>query len=286
MHATLSARGQTVRYGAAHGVTVAESHFAPGLSIAEHTHTTGYACFTLTGSVVDTIAVREAVAAPGYSCYVPPQTPHANVFGPSGARCLLLELDATAGTFLREAGFDTATPWNGFGGENAWHALVFYRMLRQGAVSSLDFEELVIRAFERHPTTVAKRPRPPAWLSRVREMLDGELKRPPSLAVLAREADVHPMHLVRAFRAYGGCSPGAYVQTRRIAHACRLLLDSVLPLAHLALHLGYHDQSHFTRAFKARVGLTPGAYRATGLAHRGHPRRTAPTLSVEPSWDA
>ncbi len=272
MYAMLSARGHTVHYGAAHGVTVAESRFAPGLAIAEHTHATGYACFTLAGSVVDTIAVHEAVAAPGYSCYVPPETPHANVFGPFGARCLLLEIDATALASLREAGFDTTTPWNGFGGDNAWRALGFYRTLRQGAASSLDFEELIIRAFERHPTTVAKRHKPPAWLSRVREMLDSELERPPSLAVLAKAADVHPMHLVRVFRAHGGCSPGAYVQTRRIAQACRLLLDSGLPLARLALHLGYHDQSHFTRAFKARIGLTPGAYRAAGTGDRAHSR--------------
>ncbi|HVT39250.1 MAG TPA: helix-turn-helix transcriptional regulator, partial [Gemmatimonadaceae bacterium] len=71
-----------------------------------------------------------------------------------------------------------------------------------------------------------------------------------------------PMHLIRVFRVQSGCSPGEYVQTRRIARACRLLLDTELPLARIALHLGYHDQSHFSRAFKSRVGLAPGAYRA------------------------
>ncbi len=69
------------------------------------------------------------------------------------------------------------------------------------------------------------------------------------------------MHLNRDFRTHVGCSPGEFVQTRRIAHACALLLDSELPLTRIALHLGYHDQSHFNRAFKCRVGIPPGAYR-------------------------
>jgi AraC family transcriptional regulator len=261
MNSTLSAHGNTVRYGAAHGVAIAESRFAPGLAIEEHTHRTGYMSFTLAGSVVDTIAVREALAAPGYSCYVPPETPHANVFGSSGARCLLVETDKAALEFLRDVGSDVMTPWSGFGGMCAWRGLALYRVLRHGAATSLDFEEFILRSFEQRPAGVVKRLQPPAWLSRVRERLDAELERPSSLAVLARDADVHPMHLIRVFRTHTGCSPGEYVQTRRIARACRLLLDTELPLARVALHLGYHDQSHFNRAFKARVGIAPGAYR-------------------------
>jgi AraC family transcriptional regulator len=266
MNSKLSASGNTLRYGAAHGVAVTESRFAPGLAIGEHTHPTGYMSFTLAGSVVDTIAVREAIAMPGYSCYVPPETPHANVFGAAGARCLLVEIDTAALEFLEDVGSDVATPWCGFGGTSAWRGLTLYRVLRHDAATSLDFEEFVHRAFERRPAGVVRRPKPPAWLSRVRERLDAELRRPPSLALLARDADVHPMHLIRVFRAHGGCSPGEYVQTRRIALACRLLLDTTFPLARLALHLGYCDQSHFSRAFKARVGLAPGAYRARNPA--------------------
>jgi AraC family transcriptional regulator len=262
MNSTLSACGNTVRYSAAHGVVVTESRFAPGLAIAEHTHLTGYMSFTLAGSVVDTIAVREAVARPGYSCYVPPDTPHANVFGASGARCLLVEIDAPVLERLDDVGSDIATPWSAFGGASAWRGLALYRVLRRDAATSLDVEEFVHRMFERRPSPVVRRTKPPAWLSRVRERLDTQLERPPSLAMLARDADVHPMHLIRVFRTHSGCTPGEYIQTRRIARACGLLLDTELPLARVAVHLGYHDQSHFTRTFSARVGLAPGAYRA------------------------
>lgn len=241
---------------------MSESRFAASVTVHEHWHATGYACITLAGSVVDTIASRDLPAAAGYTCYVPPFTPHANVFGPAGARCLLFEIDGPALEWLGETGSDTMRPWSGFGGPAAWGGFLLYRVLRAGAATSLDVEAFLLSAFERRPASPPKASRVPRWLGRVRERLECELRRPPSLAALAREADVHPMHLVRAFRVHRGCSPGEYVQTRRIAHACRLLVDTQIPLARLGLELGYHDQSHFTRAFTARLGVPPGAYRA------------------------
>jgi AraC family transcriptional regulator len=248
-------------YGASRGLSVAESEFAPNRVIGEHTHRTGYLSFTLSGSVLDSLDTRHTAAAPGYACYVPAETPHANTFGSRGARCLLIELDNNALVDLREAGLDVLTPWSGFGGAAPWRAFKFYRALRNGAAVSLDVEEVVHTSFERRPVVRLRTSPRALWLARVRDMLEAALRRPPSIGELAREADVHPMHLIRAFRMRFGCSPGEYVQTRRIARACRLLLETHLPLARVALKLGFHDQSHFTRAFSARVGVAPGQYR-------------------------
>jgi AraC family transcriptional regulator len=278
MNAKLSARGITVPYAQSLGMSVKEGRFSAGLAIDRHTHGTGYLCWTLAGSALDTIDKRDYDAAPGYAYYVPPQTPHANVFGTAGARCLLIELDAPALEFLDDARLDSRNPWARFGGESVWNGLAMYARLRCGTASSLDVEELVLRAFDRRPMAVAKRVNPPAWLSRTREMLEVALERPPRLATLAREADVHPIHLARAFRTYIGCSPGEYVQSRRIAQACRLLLDSKIPLARIALGLGYYDQSHLTRAFTSRVGVSPGTYRAAvnpTRTERSQPELTA-----------
>ena len=266
---TLSARADNVRYAAAHGVSVREARFAAGLAVHEHWHVTGYACITLAGSVVDTIGSRDSPAEAGYTCYVPPFTPHANVFGPAGARCLLVEIESRALEWFGEAGLDTVRPWSAFGGAAAWGGFLLYRTLRSGTATSLDVEGFLLTAFGRRPAAPLRPSVAPAWLGRVRDRLESDLRRPPSLAVLARDADVHPMHMVRVFRAHRGCSPGEYVQTRRIAHACRLLVDTDIPLVRLGLELGYHDQSHFTRAFRARVGVPPGAYRAQA---QGFPR--------------
>lgn len=112
-----------------------------------------------------------------------------------------------------------------------------------------------------HPSPMGKG-QSPAWLPRVRALVETSGPRRPSVAHLARMASVHPAHLGRVFRAHVGCSPIAYMQELRVVMACRLLRESDLSLTQVALRLGFFDQSHFTRIFRARVGLTPGAYRA------------------------
>ena len=276
MHASLAGRAVTNHFRGASGIDVAESSFPGYIAIERHTHSTGYACWTLAGSAIDTVDARRFAASPGYAYYVPPHTPHANVFGNTGARCLLLEIDIRALGGLKELGRDVAQPWAMFGGDSVWEGLALYRKLRNGSASSLDVETLVHSAFEYRPGTAVKKSKPPAWLRRAREMLDAKLERPPRLAVLASDADVHPMHLVRVFRTQMGCSPGEYVQSRRIAQACRLLLDSKVPLSGLALSLGYYDQSHFTRAFTSRVGVSPGAYQIAAEARSTNASATLP----------
>jgi AraC family transcriptional regulator len=266
MHATLSAKGHTLRYSEDHGIGVKETRFPPGLSIERHTHSTAYLCWTLAGSAIDSIESRDFAAAPGYTYYMPAATSHANRFGSVGARCLLMELQPSAVEYLEDASVDVTTPWARFGGENLWRGLAMYSKLRHGTASSLDVEELVLRAFAPRDRVRPRRSKAPGWLSRTRELLDAALPRPPRLAALAREADVHPMHFVRVFRAHVGCSPGEYVQARRIAQACRLLLDSELSLTRIGVGQGYYDQSHFTRAFTSRVGVPPGAYRQAARA--------------------
>jgi AraC family transcriptional regulator len=116
---------------------------------------------------------------------------------------------------------------------------------------------------------------PPQWLIGVRGTLDAAAFHTPRLCELATVAGVHPVHLARAFRSHFGCTPRGYVQVRRLAEAMRLLTETDMPLATIALRLGYHDQCHFTRAFKARTALTPGMFRARHRADIGDPSQAA-----------
>lgn len=63
----------------------------------------------------------------------------------------------------------------------------------------------------------------------------------------------------RQFRAVYGTSPYRYSVMRRLDHARSSLREGV-PLADLALTVGFADQAHFTRKFKAAYGMTPGRY--------------------------
>ena len=102
----------------------------------------------------------------------------------------------------------------------------------------------------------------PRWLRRVRDMLhdrfrDQELE----LRALAREAQVHPASLTRAFRHAYGVTPSEYLRTLRLQWSMQELRAGERALAEIALEAGFADQSHFSRAFRRQFGTTPGAVR-------------------------
>lgn len=99
----------------------------------------------------------------------------------------------------------------------------------------------------------------PAWVPALAERLRRDCAQALSLAQLAAEAGVSRYHLIRVFREVSGLTPHAFQIDCRINEARVRLADGV-PLAELALELGFSDQSHFQRAFRERVSVTPGDY--------------------------
>lgn len=102
----------------------------------------------------------------------------------------------------------------------------------------------------------------PKWrLRRVQAMIDLRLDEPLTLAELAAEAGLSRMHFAAQFRAATGCSPHAYLLSRRIEAAKRLLAEGDTALVQVALRVGFLAQSHFTTVFKRMTGETPGRWR-------------------------
>jgi AraC family transcriptional regulator len=101
----------------------------------------------------------------------------------------------------------------------------------------------------------------PSWLPRALECVADQCGRDMSVADIAREAQVHPTHLARVFRAFLGCTPGDYLRARRLERAGSLLLDTSLPIARIALDCGFADQPQLTRAFTRTFGMPPDAFR-------------------------
>ena len=96
---------------------------------------------------------------------------------------------------------------------------------------------------------------------KVRDFLEANLSRNVALDNLAELSGLSPYHLVRVFRQEVGLSPHAYFEQARI-HRARRLLKEAMPIADVALELGFTDQSHLHRHFKKLTGVTPGAYRS------------------------
>jgi AraC family transcriptional regulator len=101
----------------------------------------------------------------------------------------------------------------------------------------------------------------PGWLMRVCEHLRDVSAGPLSVARLATDAGVHPVHLARVFRRHHGCSPGQYIRAWRVQKAKRLIAASAASFSDIASIAGFCDQSHLTHDFKSVTGLTPGQYR-------------------------
>ncbi len=79
------------------------------------------------------------------------------------------------------------------------------------------------------------------------------------LAALAR---LSGSYFFRAFKISFGQSPHAYILSRRVACAKRLMMSADPPsLAEIALCCGLADQAHLSRVFRRLVGETPGAWR-------------------------
>jgi AraC-like DNA-binding protein len=94
---------------------------------------------------------------------------------------------------------------------------------------------------------------------RAQELLHARFDGEVSLDELALAAGTNKFTLLRGFAREHGMTPHAYQVQLRMARACRLLARGV-PLADVALAVGYSQQSALHRSFKRLVGLTPGDY--------------------------
>jgi AraC family transcriptional regulator len=101
----------------------------------------------------------------------------------------------------------------------------------------------------------------PQQMKRVMDFVQAHLGQSLSLEALAQQTGFSPYHFARLFRQTTGESPHQFVLRQRIERAQRLLKETDVSLAHIALESGFANQSHLTQAFKRHFGLTPRAYR-------------------------
>lgn len=124
---------------------------------------------------------------------------------------------------------------------------------------------IVMRVLGRIPGTATGRHRRAGLLKwrqrRVAAYVEANLAEPIRLRDLASAAGLSRMHFAAQFRIATGLRPHDYVLRRRIEHAQDLLRDPAIPLAQVALGVGFQTQAHFTTVFRDQVRETPGRWR-------------------------
>jgi len=101
----------------------------------------------------------------------------------------------------------------------------------------------------------------PAWVEKVRLIIQEQYHTKLSLNLLSKEAGVHPAHLSRQFPKYFKVSLHYYVSQVKIQKATQMLKENKYTLYQVAHSCGFSDPSHFNRCFRKITGLNPSTYR-------------------------
>jgi AraC family transcriptional regulator len=96
----------------------------------------------------------------------------------------------------------------------------------------------------------------PQRVRRAIDYIEANLGEPITLHDVARHVGLSRMHFAAQFKLATGCSPHAFLRSRRIERAKTLLMDD-MPIVDVALAVGFQGQAHFTTVFRELDGLTP-----------------------------
>lgn len=256
--------GTWLRTRAVDGFILSETAYASGVELRRHSHERAGFCAVLEGGFLEYRSGNKRLYQPSDIIFRPPGEQHANRFLDAGGRCLNIEI---TGKQLQRLGSHSsvfARPADYQDGRLSALVMRIYRELQQADdVTHLAIEALVLELF----IGIARSPHcstnEPAWLPKVRELLQETFAEPFSLANIAAAVEIHPAHLARTFRRFHRQTVGDYVRHLRIEFARARLSSSADPISSIALAAGFYDQCHFTRTFKHQLGITPAEYRAT-----------------------
>lgn len=68
-------------------------------------------------------------------------------------------------------------------------------------------------------------------------------------------------HFIRLFNKNMGCTPGKYINQKKIEKAQQLMMIRDTSIRDLAYKLGFENISYFNRLFKKMTGVNPGSYK-------------------------
>lgn len=106
-------------------------------------------------------------------------------------------------------------------------------------------------------------------IERIKRHIETYLDDTIQVADLAAIARLSAGYFSNAFKVSFGQSPHAYIVSRRLARAKKLMTSSELSLCTIAIDCGFSDQAHLCRQFRRATGASPNAWRRSQCTGTG-----------------
>jgi AraC family transcriptional regulator len=254
--------GAPVHAHTSEGVSIAESTYASGLSVADHAHDAPLLSLVLQGHATEENAGHSRELSSQSLLYTPSFETHSHRFLTPG-RWLNIQFStrwiARRGV---EAGMLPVASQIVRGGAAVnWASRLGTELREPDSVSPFAIEgALLLLISDLSRLRAQGERRRPRWLKVIEDAVEASIAAPPSVTELAALAGVHASHVLRTFRQYHGCTVAAYVRRQRLERARTAIATTNAPLSTIALDAGFADQSHLTRVFRQTFGVTPGQY--------------------------
>ncbi|MEO1021563.1 MAG: AraC family transcriptional regulator [Bacteroidota bacterium] len=232
-----------------------------------HYHENPYFMYVIQGNMKDRNAKQENLCPPGSLMYNNWQEPHYGSKHSDKASGFHLEFERT---WLQDKGLSSTILEGSQRVENPRVHVLFAQLFNEFMVSDtfseVSVEVLLLQVCEALSDVKEKDTQPaPSWVERLKELLhydSSEL----SLAYLANQLNIHPVHISRAASKHLSMNLGEYIRLQKIKKAIPLLFDSSHSLTEISYQAGFADQSHFNRVFKSYFNMNPGQYRKVRTA--------------------
>jgi len=259
--------GEILRSHKVSGFDLSERAYPARFRTPRHSHKQALFCYVVQGDYTETYGGKTRECRQSAVLFHPANETHAEHFHDSGGRSFIIEIAPEWLERVREYSnvVDASAEFHG-GAHEMLARRIYKEFTLMDGVSSLVIEGLMLEMIgetARHNVYNSKISAnlAPQWLQQARDHLHARFTERLTLAELARDVGVHPVHLAQVFHKSYQCTVGDYVRQLRIEYACHELAASETPIIQIALAAGFCDQSHFSRTFKRLVGVAPSQYR-------------------------
>jgi len=252
--------GQTNRKIQFNGITITDTEYTHEY-VDWHYHENAYFTFILQGQVIEGYKNERLQCPAGTLLFHYWQDPHYNIKPKGFTRGFHVEINRS---WFQQ--FELKEKHGSFKIQEPSVKLFFHQLLKESFIKN-NLQELSISVnlvnalssiFKSNDQIAEKKP---TWIRKAKEIIHSGQWPDLSLSALAKELNIHPVHLCRQFHKNFKCSFGQYIRNLKVEKSLILLLDKNMPLTKISFDCGFADQSHFIRCFKEITKQTPLQYR-------------------------